>query len=173
MGVFLISSLFFFLFICKTGYVFSTHSYYVIPYVPVMALIAGYALEQIKNKRVRVAMIFIIMTEAILNQQNDFRISDEEKCKLGMEEMVDKFSSRKDLFVINGGANPQEMYFLNRRGWSENTEKLADEANILTWKQKGCKFAIIDKHKDGQIDLSKSYKVIYKDEHFVVYSLKN
>ncbi len=173
LSVFLISFLFFFLFICKTGYVFSTHSYYVIPYVPVMALIAAYSLEQIKNRKVRVGMVFIIMMEAILNQQNDFRISNEEKYKLGMEEMVDKFSSRKDLFVINGGPNPQEIYFLNRRGWSVDKEKLLSISSIEEWKQKGCKFVVIDKHNNNQVDLSKSYKVIYNDEHFVVYSLLN
>ena len=118
-------------------------------------------------------MVFIIMMEAILNQQNDFRISNEEKYKLGMEEMVDKFSSRKDLFVINGGPNPQEMYFLNRRGWSVDKEKLLSTSSIEEWKQKGCKFVVIDKHNNNQVDLSKSYKVIYNDEHFVVYSLLN
>jgi hypothetical protein len=170
--IFVISSFFFILFICKTGYVFSTHSYYIIPYVPIMALIVAFALEQIKKSKLKTILIFIVIVEAILNQQNDFRIKDSEKYKLEMESVADKFSTRNDLIAINGGQNPQEIYFLNRRGWSFNNEKLLNIENINDWKLKGCKYIFIDKHQEP-IDLSKSFKVIYNDKNFIVYSLVN
>lgn len=172
-SVFLISSFVFLLFMCKTGYVFSTHSYYIVPYVPIMALITAFALEQIKNNKIKIAITFVIIVEAFLNQQDDFRIRDSEKYKLQMESVADKISTRKDLIAINGGQSPQEIYFLNRRGWSVTNEELSKPSNINSWKEKGCKYVFIDKHIQNTIDLSKTYKVIYSDEDFVVYTLQN
>ena len=169
----LIASFFFFLFICKTGYVFSTHSYYIIPYVPIMAIVAAFSLEKMKNKKLKIGIVFIVMVEGALNQQYDLRIKDSEKYKLGMEKMADKLSLKSDLVVINGGQNPQEIYFLNRRGWSVDKEKLADHFSIRAWQQKGAKYIFIDKHNENQVDLSKSFKVVYNDEDFIVYSLRN
>ena len=171
--IFLSTSFFFLLFICKTGFVFSTHSYYIIPYVPVMAIVCAFALVQIKNNKLKIALVSIVIIEAVLNQQNDFRIKDSEKYKLGMEAMADKISQKTDLVAINGGQNPQEIYFLNRRGWSVDKEKLSDMRNINSWKGKGCKYIFMDKHNQNQVDLSKSFKAIYDDEYFVVYSLSN
>lgn len=170
LAIFCIATFFFFLFIIKTGSVFSLHNYYVIPYVPVMAIVAGYAILRIKNNKVRVFLLFAIMAESILNQQHDLRIKDTEHCKLRMEGIADQFSTRKDLFLTNGGQSPQQIYFLNRRGWSmKNEEITADELNRL--KGLGCKYVFLNRHDGEPVGLSPSLTMIYRDDDFFVYSL--
>ena len=170
--IFGITSFVFFIFMCKTGYVFSTHSYYIIPFVPVMALITGYGIGQFKNRKLQIALLFIISMEGILNQQNDFRIKDSEKYKLNMEQMANRFTSRNDLVAINGGQNPQEMYFLNRKGWNCSNQEISDSIRINSMKEKGCKYIFIDKNYMPVVDLSAKFKEIYSDENFAIYNFQ-
>ncbi len=171
-SIFVISTLFFILFIAKTGFVFSVHNYYVIPYVPVMAFVAAFSLEQINNKIIKIGLLSLLIFEAILNQQHDFRIKDSEKYKLKMEKITDKFSSKNDLFLTNGGQGPQQIYFLHRRGWTVDDIQLSSSAYLSEIKQNGCKFIFINKHNENVVDLSKSLSIVYNDENFLVYSLK-
>jgi hypothetical protein len=50
-AVFVLSSAAFLLLMIKSGRNFYHHNYYIIPFVPVMALIAGYGLSKIKRSR--------------------------------------------------------------------------------------------------------------------------
>jgi 4-amino-4-deoxy-L-arabinose transferase-like glycosyltransferase len=68
--------------IFKAGYIFPHHSYYIIPFVPVMALLAGYGLTQIKNKKIAFILLLIISLEGLLGQQHDFRIKEKEMALL-------------------------------------------------------------------------------------------
>ncbi len=171
--VFVIASGIFFLFMCKTGYVFSTHSYYIIPYVPIMALITGFAIIQIKKVRIRIVLITVILIEGLLNQQDDFRIRDSEKYKLEMEPVANKVTAKNDLVAINGDKSPQVMYFLNRRGWSLSNSDISNLTTIDSIKLQGCKYVFIDKNNLPLVDLSKSFKTVYNDVNFAVYSLGN
>jgi 4-amino-4-deoxy-L-arabinose transferase-like glycosyltransferase len=166
------ATLFFILFIIKTGYVFSVHSYYVIPYVPVMAFAAAFAMIEIKNKKWRVFLVAFIVIEGILNQQDDFRIKDSEKYKLSLETIADKISSKTDLFAINTGKSPQESYFLHRKGWALEQAQTNDLVCMNDLIKKGCKFLILDLHSTTIYPAaSKSWKEVFKDDNFVIYSL--
>lgn len=167
------ATLFFLLFIIKTGFVFSVHNYYVIPFVPVMALVASFALNEIKNVKIKIGLVILIMMEGILNQQHDFRIKDSEKYMLTMESVADKVSDKKDLFAINGGQSPQQIYFLHRKGWSTDNDSLTDSTYIQHLEQKGCKYIFINKKNANPVIVPKATEqVVYKDENFIVYSLK-
>jgi 4-amino-4-deoxy-L-arabinose transferase-like glycosyltransferase len=170
--VFVLCTVLFFLFICKTGFVFSTHSYYIIPYVPVMAMVAAYALEQLAQRRIAVIFLALLSLEAILNQQNDFRIPDDERYKLGMEAMADRLIGKHELVVINGTQNPQQIYLLNRRGWSVDSEKLNDRRFLDSLETEGCRYMIVNQHMEGWSSIDKVQgKEVFRDKDFVVYSL--
>ncbi len=52
LNILLLSFLGFLVIILKAGFNFPHHTYYIIPFVPVMALVAGYGLSQIKNQKI-------------------------------------------------------------------------------------------------------------------------
>jgi 4-amino-4-deoxy-L-arabinose transferase-like glycosyltransferase len=173
--VFIISSLFFILFIIKTGFVFSVHNYYVIPYVPVMAFVAGFAIVEIKSTKWQTFILGLIVLEGILNQQHDFRIKNSEQYKLTLEGIADRISSKEDLIAINGDKNPQLMYFVHRKGWSISELQRSDVSFISGIKDAGCKYLILDKHALSSAAVKPELHLIslFENEDFVVYSLKN
>ena len=108
------------------GLIFSTHDYYMIPFVPVMALFAAYGLLQICGGWISYAVLAVIMFEGVFNQQHDLFLKESEKIKLEYEVIADQFCDKDELVIINGGIGPQSMYFLHRKGWSVNDEDLSD-----------------------------------------------
>jgi hypothetical protein len=156
-------------FIIKTGAVFPLHSYYVIPFVPLMALVAGYFISKIPL-RFQYILLGLIAIEAIANQQHDFFIKDSEKYKLGLEQVAEKTIPKGDLIIINGGASPQQIYLSHRKGWTVESEKLQSTTYIDSLSTLGAKYLILDTKKfGGEI---KTYPKIYTDDHFAVYDLR-
>jgi len=169
--IFAISTLFFVLFISKTGFVFSTHSYYVIPYVPVMSLVVGFAFSQLKNPKIKTILIIAIVVEGIINVQHDFRIKNSELYKLRMNEVANKVSKQHDLFVINGGQSPQQIYFLHRKGWSETPENISNSHYLDSLKQMNCKYIFINKNNNQEIHIPNTKKKLFDDKDFMVFEM--
>ena len=138
------TTLVFLVFAIKTGIVFPTHSYYIIPFVPLMALVAAFAMEKLKPPYFAV-VLGIICIEAIANQQHDFFIKDSEKHKLTLEHELDKISNKKDKIIINGGTSPQHIYFANRKGWTNETEIILSNNYLDSVTNLGAKIFIWDK----------------------------
>ena len=171
LSVLLISSVAFFIFMLKAGEVFSLHGYYIIPFTPVMALCAGYAVAEIKNRKWFVVALLLIGTEAILNQHHDFEIKESEKYKLRLENIADKVCSSNSLIGINGGDNPQLIYFAHRKGWTFADEKLNDKEFIALIKNKGCEFIFINKIISAH-DYEINGATVFEDESFKVFRLE-
>jgi len=165
--VFLLSFFSFLVLVFKEGYNFVLHTYYVIPFVPVMALVAGYGVSMVPVKRLPSFILFVIAIEGILNQQHDFRIKDSEKYKLDLEKIADSISNRSDLIAINS-YSPQQMYFAHRKGWALKNEKLNDQNFINEIKNKGCKYIFVNK---TEFKNRLNYKVVFENDFFVVYYL--
>lgn len=125
--IFTITATLFIGYMLKTGNVFSNHTYYVIPFVPVMALLGEYGLASLPKLPVSYGILLIIGVESLLNQHHDFQIKAEDRYKLNLEQIADLISNRDDLIAVNGGFNPQLMYFLHRKGWSIPDEYLEKE----------------------------------------------
>ncbi|MBI4929330.1 MAG: glycosyltransferase family 39 protein [Bacteroidetes bacterium] len=168
-----INFLFFIGFIFKSGDTFCTHSYYIIPFVPVMAVVAGYALDKIAriNKKYQVTLLLIISLEALANQNNDFRLKEDQLYKMQLESFANSISYKNELIAINGGENPQLIYFAHRNGWSVENEKLCDEKFLDEIKSKGCKAVIIDKHKFPGFMEKAPFEKILETDDFVAYRL--
>lgn len=163
---FLVILFIFTIYIFKSGFYFHHHNYYIIPFVPVMALVAGYFLTTI-NKKVAIILLGIGMTEAIANQQHDFFIKDYEKYKIKLEQIADMVSKPEDLIAINGNGNPQQLYLAHRKGWVINDEEV-NEQYLNKIKSQGCKYVFVNKH---QLTPTLKYKEVYSDEGYVVFSL--
>jgi len=159
----------FFLFIIKAGSFFSNHSYYIIAYTPLMAVVSGFFISNVKA-RFQWILLVLIAIEGIANQQHDFFIRDSERYKLTLEQMADNHIGKNELIVINGGDSPQQIYFTNRKGWTVTDETITDTAKMEKIRQKGAAYLIVNKTSFKE-DLE--FPQIYADKHFVLYNLKN
>lgn len=156
----------FILYIFKSGFFFYNHNYYIIPFVPVMAIIAAYPLTKIK-KKYAVIILFLGATEAIANQQHEFFIRDEVTYKLSIESLAQEYTNKSDLIAVNGDGNPLLLYLADRKGWSLHQHQLRDSVYLKKIIEKGCDYIIIDKNKyTVDIKLEK----IYKNKDFVIYN---
>ncbi len=161
----------FFIIILKAGYSFPHHHYYIIPFVPVMALVAGYGLANIKDSRIALLLLVVISVEGIANQQHDFRIKEKERKILNLENDLNTFSQQGDLILINSGTVPTPMYFAHRKGWINSNEEIQDEKYIETLKSKGLKYIVILKRTFGSEILLTHYKKVFENEDYCIYEL--
>ncbi|MFT5725175.1 MAG: hypothetical protein ACI9JN_002298 [Bacteroidia bacterium] len=157
------------LFILKTGAVFPTHSYYVIPFAPIMALIAAYFIQTLP-KKLGLIILGLIVIEGVANQQHDFFLRDTQVYKLELESTIDPIIPKNDLVIINGGTTPLNMYFAHRKGWASRNESVQHVAYIDSLQQLGAQYLIIDKHQSGAHEMP--YKTVLDDDNYAVYSLK-
>lgn len=164
-----IMSLVFGLFILKTGAVFPTHNYYIIPFVPVMALLAGYAIARIPLK-FQYIVLGLIAIEGIANQQHDFHIKDSQLYKLELEKITDEVIPQKDLVIINGGQSPQDIYFSNRKGWTVDNDAVENTQHFDSLTNLGAKYLIIDKSRFQEY--TNRNEMIYTDENYKIYQLQ-
>ncbi|NOU47904.1 MAG: hypothetical protein HOO86_12715, partial [Bacteroidales bacterium] len=169
-SIFVLSFLAFLIIVFKAGFTFSHHAYYVIPFVPVMALVCGFGISKIPNPTIILLALIVISLENVLNQQHDFRLKTKEIAIASLETTLDKFSVRNDLVVINSGEVPTPMYFAHRKGWLASNQQIQDEIYIHDIKEKGCKYVIILKQYFGtNIDLP--YELMFSNEHYSVYKM--
>ncbi len=158
-------------FIFKAGYNFPHHNYYIIPFVPIMALIAGYGLTNFKNRKIAALLLVGIVVEGIANQHQDFRIKDIDKGIVNLEEDLDKVSLKNDLIIINSGNHPTPMYFAHRKGWVSDNDQIKDEKHIESLKDRGLKYAIILKKSFGTDISLPQYKKVLENDNYSIYRL--
>lgn len=167
--IFLYVFVVFVLYMFKSGFFFHHHNYYIIPFVPMMAFTAGYAISTIRSQWIFSAVLFLGTAEGILNQQHDFFIKPSERYKMTLEAIADSITQRNDLIVINGNDNPQQLYLAHRKGWICQDAQLTDAAYLDALAKQGCKYAFVNRQTyPGEI----AKELIYEDEHFRVYQLQ-
>ena len=166
--IFLSTLLLFLVFAVKAGIIFSTHDYYIIPFVPVMALMAGFGLSKIKKPFLAYILLGIVTFEGTLNQYHDFFPGDANRYLLNLEQIGNKYSSEDDLFIVNGGLDPRLMYFLDREGWSIRNVDACNPAVVDSLSARGAEFLLLDETK-GACDVD--WPPLYEDDDVVLYRL--
>jgi hypothetical protein len=153
----------------KAGVIFLTHEYYILPMVPLLAILGGYALSTL-GKFSWVFMLLISM-EAIGNQLYDFRLNRSEAYKLELGHLAERYIPTQALVAINGNSNPQELYFLGRKGWnlSDNTLRQKGVGHDLT--AKGCSYLVVNKRTLS--NLPDYGKIIYDGADYQLIQLAN
>lgn len=166
----LLFSLIFGGYICKSSYCFYDQNYYIIPYVPIMAVVVGYALSELPKQWLFVTILAVCSIESIVNQQHDFFIHGRDRYKISLETIADSISKPSDLIMINGGENPQLLYLSHRKGWTCTTEQMTDNEFVRHAVSKGCKYAFVDKRLASN-STNMIEQQVYEDEHFYIFQL--
>ncbi|MCP4520220.1 MAG: hypothetical protein GY827_00745 [Cytophagales bacterium] len=164
----LITFSFFVVVIFKAGWTFAHHAYYIIPFVPIMALIVGYGLAELKSKKIAVSLLCLIALEGVGGQFHDVIIRDRNAPMINLEKDLDRVCGRKDLILINSGKYPTPMYFAHRKGWVADNQEIQKPEYISELKTKGLKYIIILGF-DKKIDLD--YKVVFSSENYMIYQV--
>lgn len=142
-----LSCVVFLIFAIKTGTVFPTHNYYVLPLVPILALLAGLGLNYFPKKWT-VGLLVIIAAEGIGNQVSDFRIKEEVRYKLTLESQVDSVLDEAEKVVILSGPDPQLTYWLHRKTWSIDRSELEVPHMLQSFKSGGFQYIVLDRRAD-------------------------
>lgn len=171
-AVFSLLSAVFLLYMFKSGASFYHHNYYIIPFVPVMALVAAFAWAQVPRPWMRTLLMLALLAEGIANQQDAFRIHPSELPKLGLEALADSLSRPGDLVAFyTETINPQELYFAHRKGWLSSGEEIMDAAYRQILKDRGARLLFINKKEWGDRPFPPE-KPVFEDEHYIVFSLR-
>ncbi len=152
----------------KAGFTFAHHSYYIIPFVPIMALVAAFALDRIRDRRILFIVLFMICIESILGQLHRFQIDPDQRALLRLEADLDQFSDPSDLILINSDAVPTPMYFAHRKGWIGSNTTIAEPAFLSSLRSEGLKYVVILKKTFGspiELDLP----IMLENEHYRIY----
>lgn len=161
-------TLVFLIFAIKTGIVFPTHSYYIIPFVPLMALVAGFTLDNI-SKKWTIFLLLVVSVEAIANQQHDFFIKKSEKYKLTLAPALAKIAKSTEKIIINGSDSPQHIYFANRKGWTAESEQVIRPEFVDSLQKLGAQFLIWD--KNASLSFTSEKPVVYETKDYRIYAL--
>lgn len=165
----LVSFLVFCVFIIKTGSVFPLHNYYIIPFTPVMALVAGIAIAKL-NRKWQYVLLILISAEGIANQQHDFFIKDKDRYKLTLEKIIDENVSKNKLIVMCSDKSPQQLYFAHRKGWIFSSENLPDQVELQNLALRGASYLVVDKHKIK--NYNSTITTVYDGADYSIYPIK-
>lgn len=156
-GVFLV-------FMVKAGEVFSNHGYYMVPFVPVMAVLCALAVDRLPG-RWSTFLIAAICVEGVANQSYDLVIPEKRRYLYGVEAIADRFTARHDLVIVNGERDPQWMYYLHRKGWSLSNAHCDDRRLLDSLVRRGatCLFKFGKELKNPA-----ALRVLHADEHMLV-----
>ena len=100
----------------RAGFYFHHHDYYIMPFVPTLALLAAVGLDRLSRRWAQVALVLLVL-EAGLNQQHDFGVPDSELPKLGLAQLAQDHIPPEGHVVLVGDGNPIELHLLDRKGW--------------------------------------------------------
>ena len=155
-------------FALKTGSVFPFHNYYIIPFVPVMALIAGICLSYIPSK-IYLPLLVLITVESIANQHHDFFIKDSEKFKLSLEKEINTYVPLKEKIALAGNTGPQYLYFAHRKGWGLSQEQTLDTSYMKFLINRNYTYLVVIKREFSTLP---NYPLLVETKNLFIYKLK-
>lgn len=126
----------------RAGDNFVRHAYYIVPFVPFMALFAGYGLASLKPHALRKIVLALIVLEGIANQYHDFSIGNRLAPLTALKTDLDQLNEN-GLVMLNTGEYPTAMYFIHRKGWVRDNAAIAQNDFVLDAKAKGLKYIVV------------------------------
>lgn len=149
----------------KAGFTFYHHNYYMVPFAPLMALVAAYGLSRFKFNKLAPIFLALIAIEGVAAQVHDLSLNEKQKALLALEEDLDQVSDRDDLILINSGDYPTLMYFAHRRGWVEKNHEIRTQGYIDSLKKLGLEYIVVLNEElsypEYEILISKKYYQIF------------
>ncbi len=132
------------------GDTFIRHSYYMIPLVPGMAVVAAYGLSLFPWRKLIPLLLCIVCLENVLNQWQDFGIKPAYKAVAGLAPAIDTYTPRNARIAVNCAPVPSPLYFAHRKGWLCTNLELQDPAFRKHLKIKGCTMVVVLKRAFGE-----------------------
>lgn len=169
-NVLFIHLFFLIIYVLKTGFVFATHSYYIIPFVPLMALFGGYALSEIRIKWLGTALLVFASAESFANQQHDVRIRKNDQIKLKYESLSARYIPDDALVLTNGGMSTTQLYFIHRKGWTLENQKINDPEVISDLQKRGMKYIFLNTCVSDLPEITA--ELIHEEECIRIYKLE-
>lgn len=153
-------------YIIRSGHFFIDHDYYMLPLLPFLALLGGFAVVAVDKKWMSL-LVVVGMFEGLANQQHEFFIKDSEKYKLTIEGIADEYIPKDALIVINGNGNPQQLYLSHRKGWNISNEETKSLEFLQKLQSKGAGYLILNRSASIAFD----FPPIYSDENYQIFDL--
>jgi hypothetical protein len=141
-----------------------------VPYTPIMAFVAGFAVTKLNYKWMPF-ILSIVIIENIANWQHDFRLKPEFAKFENLEKDLDKHSNRNDLIFINSIEVPTPLYFAHRKGWSNRNIYIENPHYVDSLQKLGLKYIVIAKKAFGSTT-QLNYQKIDSNEVYDIYKLK-
>jgi 4-amino-4-deoxy-L-arabinose transferase-like glycosyltransferase len=159
----------FLIFVIKSGRWFAVNGYYPLVSVPIFAFLVSIGLSQLKSKRMAIILLLAISVEGIGDQIHVFSVRQPYISLISLESNLNRFTTPNDLIAINSDGSPTPMYCAHRRGWNVSNEQLLDTGFLNSLKSKGCKFIVVLKIFNSNINLELSK--VYDSDEYSVYKL--
>ena len=167
---FLIATLSFLVVALNAGSVFTHHNYYIIPYVPVVSILIGYAFSSV-NQYLRWGLIFALMIDVGLHYSSEFKVKTEMAAIQGLEESFNRLGEGSDLVLVNSPDYPTPVYFMHRKAWLCSNSELKDPLFIKDKEDLGATYILVLKKVFGS-DIELPYPLVEDNENWRIYSLK-
>lgn len=161
-------SLVFFYFMVKAGDVFSAHDYYVLPYIPALAICGGFAVDLWlpQKKWILPIVLFVFTVMGIWSQINSFKMGEKDKLNLRLESICSvHIPPDARILTTEEDGNPTMLYFCHSKGWSES-ESWKNEGWIAIEAEMGMEYVVVQKF---QHNARLSLPLVYEDSDFVIY----
>jgi 4-amino-4-deoxy-L-arabinose transferase-like glycosyltransferase len=159
---------------------FIAHTYYSLPFVPVMAGLAAvglvWLLGFVKNRTIKVivSVTVVVISVGFCAWRVRPLYSIETPQYSQISSILDKFSSQSSRIATNTGNNPILMYFTLRKGFALNPEDLTI-ANVGILQKDHVEYLVIDKRfalPDPKPYYDYFFQKPYEDDNFVIYFVK-
>ncbi len=170
-ALFTLTFLSFAVIVCKAGITFPMHNYYIIPFVPVMALVAAYGLHNLAKFKWHIIILVAIVIEGIANQHHDFTVKPKDLALLNLEKDLNTFCKPNDLIIINSGEYPTPMYFAHKKGWINNNSNIENPSFIKDLQFKGLRYIVILKQSFGTNTSLQNYSVVIDNQWYAIYKI--
>lgn len=153
-------------FILKTGSVFALHAYYILPLVPLLALLAGIGLSALPKGAWTGVAVVLVAAEAMGLRWSDLTGGSERAYLLRAETIADRHSGMDDLVATASGMDPRAMYYLHRHGWNLDREQVTDARTLDSLGALGLRAIFVER---SVCDTSLPWLLLYEDADWRVY----
>lgn len=152
----------------KAGDTFWMHAYYVLPIIPLMALMGGIGLCAIPDRRWAHGLLAVIILEGLLAQANDFHVDPDKLPLLALEQDLDATGAPEALIAVNSAQVPTPMYFAHRRGWTVRNADLTHPGFLDSLSALGCARVVVLKHTFEQ-DVAVPWPVLLERDAYRIH----
>lgn len=155
------------LIMAKAGDVFALHAYYIIPLVPLMALLAGIGLERVRPGWLTATVLIVIVAEGAGMRWSDLVGGRERAYLLDAAPLADRFTRPDELVATTSGLDPRQMYYLNRAGWGLTPIRAQDPVVLDSLAALGLRAVFVDRlHAEAAVP----WPVLHEDAHWRVHA---